>query len=136
MKASLLRKKGKSMYNNLISGIYKYAKKTIKKKAVKGIAEYTARRANQDVDDFARDWLDIGYANPADEDEYMREYNKRHKNNPIKRDVSSWSKKDLEDVMRSIEYQYDDYTQKKVRSYFEWKYPGNQKFDATGRPVR
>jgi len=25
---------------------------------------------------------------------------------------------------------------KKVCSYFEWKYPGNQKLDATGRSVR
>lgn len=62
--------KGNIMYDKLIKGIYKYGKKTIKRK----IIEKASREANEDIDDFAKDWLDIGNANPANEDEYMKEY--------------------------------------------------------------
>lgn len=118
--------------------------KNWKRKIIVTIGEKVSRdimNKISDVTDELEMWtsknpFNAKYANPANEDEYMREYNKKHKSNPLKRDVSTWSKKDLDDVMYSKEYQYDDYTQKKVRSYFEWKYPGNQKFDATGRPVR
>lgn len=53
---------------------------------------------------------------------------------PMQRAVSTWSKEDLDILMKSKDYRYDDETQKKVRSYFEWKYPGKQRVDATGRP--
>lgn len=64
------------MYDKLIKGIYKYGKKTIKRK----IIEKASREANEDIDDFAKDWLDIGNANPANEDEYMEEYAQKRKN--------------------------------------------------------
>lgn len=89
-------------------------------------------------------------ANPANEDEYMRRceelYNKR-KNIPpqppkpdipdlsaMQRDVSSWSESDLDEVMKSSGYQNNASTQNKVKSYFDFKYPGKQKVGATGRP--
>ena len=65
-------------------------------------------------------------ANYPNEDEYMREHNRKKKNAstysneanienipPMQRDVSTWSKKDLDEVMQSKEYQHDDITQKK-----------------------
>lgn len=130
--------KGNIMYDKLIKGIYKYGKKTIKRK----IIEKASREANEDIDDFAKDWLDIGNANPANEDEYMKEYAQKKKKikseqinlQPIQRPVSTWNKKDLDTVMQSKDYLYDDYTKKKVQKYFEWKYPGKQRLDATGRP--
>lgn len=81
-------------------------------------------------------------ANPANEDEYMKEYAQKKKKfkseqinlHPIQRPVSTWNKKDLDTVMQSKDYLYDDYTKKKVQKYFEWKYPGKQRLDATGRP--
>lgn len=89
-------------------------------------------------------------ANPANEDEYMKRreelYNKRKnippqpqkpdvsKLLPLQRDVSTWSEDDLNSVMKSQEYQFDNFTQNKVKKYFDRKYPGVQKLDATGRP--
>lgn len=114
------------------------------------LGEYIGRDFLKRASDFTNElenWtsrspLNARIANPADEDEYMKEYNSKNRISvpphkpimPLQRDVSSWSKKDLDSVMRSQDYQFDRVTQKKVQSYFEWKYPGKQRLDATGRP--
>lgn len=89
-------------------------------------------------------------ANPADEDEYMKNYNREKsqknipvqpqkpnisENKPILRNVSTWNEDDLKSVMNSQDYQHDAFTQKKVKSYFEHKYPGKQRLDATGKQI-
>lgn len=138
------------MYDKLVKGAFSYGKKYIKRKLVREGIEQPARASSKQVDDFAKDWLDIGNANPVDEDEYMRRreelYNKRKKIPPqppkpdisklmpMQRDVSTWSSEDLNNIMNSREYQFDKFTQNKVKKYFDHKYPGPQKLDATGRP--
>lgn len=88
-------------------------------------------------------------ANYVGEDEYMKMYS-RHgakmnvpsrkpassKLSPMRRDVSTWSESDLRQVMQSSDYRYDAHTQKKVKQYFDCKYPGTQSKDATGKPIR
>ena len=36
----------------------------------------------------------------------------------------------------SYSYKYAKDTQKKVQEYFDYKYPGKQKYDATGKMIR
>ena len=54
----------------------------------------------------------------------------------MKRSVKTWSKDDLWSVMNSMNYQYDSDVQEKVKKYFDYKYPGYQRLDATGRQIR
>ena len=49
----------------------------------------------------------------------------------MKKDVKSWTQGDVDTVMRSNSYKYDVETQKKVQEYFDYKYPGKAKYDAT-----
>ena len=115
------------------------------------LGRYLARHSSQigkDIDNVTDpNPFNAKNANPDDEDEYMRNYGKASKGipvpprkpevlnqDPLERDVSSWAKEDLEAVMRRKEYQYNSRIQKIVQSYFDWKYPGPQRFDATGRP--
>lgn len=126
-----------------------------KTKATTAIGEHLGRDLMKRVSDFSNElenWtsknpLNAKNANPVDEDEYMRDYGKKTNKIPLpskkpsvsnfmpmQRDVSTWSKVDLDSVMQSKNYYNDGNTQKKVRSYFDWKYPGKQKLDATGRP--
>ncbi len=132
------------MYDKILKGIYKYGKKYVKRKMIQETVEQGARAASENVDDFARDWLDIDLLNEG-EDEYMNARNEAYKKgrpfpdrkpnpHPLYRHVGSWNDEDLQEVMKSKKYQYDKYTQKKVQQYFELKYPGKQKLDATGRP--
>lgn len=65
---------------------------------------------------------------------YFQEKDSVYEKTPLERDVKTWSINDLNAVMKSIDYKYNQSTQKKVQSYFEWKYPGKQRLDATGRP--
>lgn len=127
----------------------------LKSKIAVKAGEYVGRSAMKKISDFTNEletWtsknpLNAKTANPPDEDEYMREYNKKKKQvsipsdkqgrmklKPMQREVSTWSKEDLDSVMQSKDYQYDELTQKKVKRYFERKYPETQKLDATGRP--
>ncbi len=124
------------------------------KTAIKA-GEFIGRDIMKKVSDFTNEletWtsknpLNAKTANYPNEDEYMREHNRKKKNAstysneanienipPMQRDVSTWSKKDLDEVMQSKEYQHDDITQKKVKSYFDKKYSKSPKLDATGRP--
>lgn len=50
----------------------------------------------------------------------------------IKKNVEDWDDIDLSRAMNSREYQYDRGVQEKVQKYFERKYPGKQRLDATG----
>ena len=125
-----------------------------KRKIATTAGEYIGRDAMKKVSDFTNEienWtsknpFNAKNANPVDEDKYMREYGKKKtipvppqkpdisKSVPMQREVTTWSKEDLDKVMQSKDYQYDETTQKKVRSYFESKYSSKQKLDATGRP--
>ena len=64
------------------------------------------------------------------EDDEIRSWNIK------KRDVSTWSEDDVNTVMRSYSYKYDKDTQKKVQEYFDYKYPGKQEYDASGKMIR
>lgn len=57
-----------------------------------------------------------------------------NKISPLQRNVASWSDDDLKEVMFMDDYKNDGPVRKKVKSYFDYKYPGPQRFDATGRP--
>lgn len=129
-----------------------------KRKVVTSFGEYLGRDIMKKASEFTEElenWtsknpMNARNANPVDEDEYMRRreelYNKRKKIPPqppkpdisklmpMQRDVSTWSSEDLNNIMNSREYQFDKFTQNKVKKYFDHKYPGPQKLDATGRP--
>ncbi len=94
--------------------------------------------------------FDSDELNPG-EDEYIEEKLRREKErifrsqqcslpkkeiSPMKRSVKTWSKDDLWSVMNSMNYQYDSDVQEKVKKYFDYKYPGYQRLDATGRQIR
>lgn len=130
------------MYKSVFRGLYNYGKKYIKSKAITEATETSARTINDDIDDFAKDWLDIGNLNEG-EDERVREWGNQDKKTipiperkpqtPMNREVSSWSEEDVEEIMKTKAYQFDNSTQKKVQSYFDYNYPGNVEYDATGR---
>ncbi len=116
------------MYSNILRGGSKYLQRLAKKSGIKA----SARAASEDVDDFAEDWLDIGRLNKG-EDERLKERNEQVSS--IKKNVEDWDDIDLSRAMNSREYQYDRGVQEKVQKYFERKYPGKQRLDATGRPI-
>ncbi len=53
----------------------------------------------------------------------------------LSKDVSEWSKDDLNNIMYSDGYRFDKDVQKKVENYFNNKYPDKVKYDATGRMI-
>ncbi|MGN0913932.1 MAG: hypothetical protein ACI4OW_03460 [Alphaproteobacteria bacterium] len=125
----------------------------LKSKFLIKLGEVTARETMKRISDITKEIenitsknpLNAKNANPENEDEYMKARNEAYKKgrpfperkpnpHPLYRHVGSWNEEDLQKVMKSKEYQYDVYTQKKVQQYFELKYPGKQKLDATGRP--
>lgn len=117
---------------------------TIGRETVKSISDFTEELgtwANSNP-------FDAKNGNPANEDEYMKKHNKRKTipvperkpdmpSSPIlQKNVSKWSKDDLNLIMQSPAYQFDKSTQEKVQSYFNFNYPDNVKYDATGRMIR
>lgn len=111
----------------------------------KSVAKYMSNDLEYIINKTSLNPHDADNANPENEDEYMRTRSDAYKKgipfpdkkpntNPLYRDIGSWDDEDLQAVMKSREYQYDSAIQKKVQKYFEKKYPGSQRLDATGRP--
>lgn len=116
------------MYSNILRGGSKYLQRLAKKSGIKA----SARVVSEEVDDFAEDWLDIGSLNKG-EDERLKERDEQVSS--IKKNVEDWNDNDLSKAMNSREYQYNKSVQEKVQKYFEKRYPGKQRLDATGRPI-
>lgn len=119
---------GKSSIKNAIKNISDTAEYIINKTSLK---PWDADELNKGENKTLQDWLNKNRKDKLPVDERKRSISNL---TPMQRAVSTWSKEDLDILMKSKDYRYDDETQKKVRSYFEWKYPGKQRVDATGRP--
>ena len=99
------------------------------KQGLKFGAKKLLNYADKTVRDDDEGFFDIKSLNKG-EDEEVRSWDIK------KRDVRTWSDNDVNTVMRSYSYKYDKETQKKVQDYFDYKYPGKQKYDATGKMIR
>lgn len=113
--------------NNLIKkAADKTGKFIAKKTGIEGL-----RKASDKFDEVYTEIFGIKTLNRGEEGTVSR----KQKIHPLKKCVSSWTDEDLNEIMQSNEYKYDTKTQNKVKNYFDYKYPGNQKLDATGRPI-
>lgn len=116
---------------------------TIGRESVKSISDFTEELGTWSNSNP----FDAKNGNPPNEDEYMKEHNKRKtipvperkpdvpSSSLLQKNISNWSEDDLNSVMQSSAYQFDKTTQEKVQSYFNFNYPDNVKYDATGRMI-
>ena len=99
------------------------------KQGLKFGAKKLLNYADKKVRDDDEGFLDIRSLNKGEDDE-IRSWDIK------KKDVRDWSESDVNTVMRSYSYKYDKDTQRKVQEYFDYKYPGKQKYDASGKMIR
>ena len=115
------------MYSSILKNGTKLLVRKVKQSAIK-----SSMRTDKNVDDFAEDWLDIGSLNKG-EDDRLKERERQLQS--IGKDIEDCDDYDLDRVIKSREYQYNKSVQEKVQKYFEKRYPGKQRLDATGRPI-
>lgn len=111
---------------------------TTAKQAGKIVAKKTGieilRKASDVFDEIYTEIFGVKDLNKG-EDERIKQDSSDNQSDPEMKHISKWTEEDLHKVMQSDAYKYDPQTQKKVKKYFDLKYPGNQKYDATGRPI-
>ena len=84
--------------------------------------------------------FDADSLNKGEDEQFYRKEEETNKEDqvsdiPMGKEVSSWNESDVKNVMMSKGYKFDKKVQDKVRSYFEYNYPGYVKYDFSGRRI-